>query len=89
MLHYQEQCGNMGCRVFRKIHTASFWDITIQWTSHDDLTEKLPILKAIKKILLQWFDRIYFACAFFFEEEMLSDQSGGQTHGLILFKIVL
>ena len=25
-------------------------DITIQWTSHDDLTEKSPILKAIKKI---------------------------------------
>ena len=21
-------------------HTASFWYITIQWTSHDDLTEK-------------------------------------------------
>ena len=25
---------------FRGEHTASFWDITIQWTSHDDLTEK-------------------------------------------------
>ena len=22
------------------MHTASFWNITIQWTSHDDLTEK-------------------------------------------------
>ena len=22
------------------LHTASFWNITIQWTSHDDLTEK-------------------------------------------------
>ena len=21
-------------------HTASFWNIIIQWTSHDDLTEK-------------------------------------------------
>ena len=23
------------------LHTASFWNIIIQWTSHDDLTEKL------------------------------------------------
>ena len=22
------------------MHTASFWNIIIQWTSHDDLTEK-------------------------------------------------
>ena len=22
-------------------HTASFWNITVQWTSHDDLTEKI------------------------------------------------
>ena len=34
-------------------HTKSFWNITIQWTSHDDLTEKnlyMSILKRIKKI---------------------------------------
>ena len=23
------------------LHTASFWNITVQWTSHDDLTEKI------------------------------------------------
>ena len=26
------------------VHTASFWNIIIQWTSHDDLTEKLVSL---------------------------------------------
>ena len=37
----------------KSYHTASFWNITIQWTSHDDLTEKilyLSILKSIEKI---------------------------------------
>ena len=23
-----------------QVHTASFWNITIQWTSHNDLTEE-------------------------------------------------
>ena len=27
------------------VHTASFWNIIIQWTSHDDLTEKLVLAK--------------------------------------------
>ena len=59
----------------KMMHTASFWNITIQWTSHDDLTEKnlyMSILKRIEKIreirvwrkLLKWFDRIFLETFF-------------------------
>ena len=34
-------------------HTASFWNITIQWTSHDDLTEKLISFVSLAK-LVKW-----------------------------------
>ena len=34
-------------------HTASFWNIIIQWTSHDDLTEKLVSLFSSAK-LVKW-----------------------------------
>ena len=27
------------CKPRDEVHTASFWNITIQWTSHDDFTE--------------------------------------------------
>ena len=30
-----------GCTSSKHFHTESFWNITIQWTSHDDLTEKI------------------------------------------------
>ena len=33
------------------MHTASFWNITIQWTSHDDLTEKICNSWILKKIV--------------------------------------
>ena len=36
-----------------ELHTASFWNITIQWTSHDDLTEKLISLVSLAK-LVKW-----------------------------------
>ena len=34
-------------------HTASSWNITIQWTSHDNLTEKLVSLVSSAK-LVKW-----------------------------------
>ena len=34
-------------------HTASFWNITIQWTSHYDLTEKLISFVSLAK-LVKW-----------------------------------
>ena len=33
------------------VHTASFWNIIIQWTSHDDLTEKLVSLVSLAKFI--------------------------------------
>jgi hypothetical protein len=27
-------------KKYKPLHTASFWNIIIQWTSHNDLTEK-------------------------------------------------
>ena len=35
------------------MHTASFWNIIIQRTSHDDLTEKLVSLVSLEK-LVKW-----------------------------------
>ena len=40
-------------RFWARVHIASFWNLTIQWTSHDDLTEKknhMSILKIFLKI---------------------------------------
>jgi hypothetical protein len=31
------------------VHTASFWNITVQWTSHDDLTENSKTAKKLVK----------------------------------------
>ena len=39
--------------VLNPVHTASFWNIIIQWTSHDDLTEKLVSLFSSAK-LVKW-----------------------------------
>jgi hypothetical protein len=40
--HRQPGKGNKiskGVFILSKVHTASFWNITIQWSPHDDLTE--------------------------------------------------
>ena len=34
-------------------HTESFWNIIIQWTSHDDLTEKISCFISLAK-LVKW-----------------------------------
>ena len=34
-----------------KAHTASFWYIIIQWTSYDDLKEKLVSLVSLAKLI--------------------------------------
>ena len=39
-----------GLRIF---HTATFWNITIQWTSHYDLTEKSIYFVSLAK-LAKW-----------------------------------
>jgi hypothetical protein len=39
------------------LHTASFWNIIIQWTSHDDLTEKTILPKPPMK---WWWWSFYF-----------------------------
>ena len=62
--------------IWSPTHTTSFWNITIQWTSHDDLIEKICMKFCIpwfwkkswkqgQKNLLIWFDRISFARAVF------------------------
>ena len=33
------------------VHTAAFWNITIQWTSHDDLTKKNQFFSLYRKNL--------------------------------------
>ena len=37
------------CLKTGTLHTASFWDIIIQWTSHDDLTEKSGFFGSLAK----------------------------------------
>ena len=32
-------------------HTASFWNIIIQWTSHDDLTENISCSISLAKLV--------------------------------------
>ena len=36
----------------RPLHTASFWNIIIHWTSHDDLTEKCVSLVSIAQLVI-------------------------------------
>ena len=36
-------------QVVFDLHTVAFWNITIQWTSHDDLTEKKIVFNYFKK----------------------------------------
>ena len=47
-------------------HTTSFWNITIHWTSHDDLTEKNS--------------ESFVTCQIMFSSKS-SNQSEGQEHG--------
>ena len=35
-------------KIESNLHTESFWNIIIQWTSHDDLTEKLVLAKPLQ-----------------------------------------
>ena len=78
------------------MHTKSFWNISFQWTSHDDLTEKYA-------------DTFHFKETFLVQKNSLNDKSsklvfaiwqktvsvefcqssnwsGGQTHEWILLK---
>ena len=59
------------------MHTASFWNITIQWTSHDDLTEKICVClfwEAVEKFVKSEWEEGYlnyltdFFCACFFQK---------------------
>ena len=77
------------------VHTASFWNITIQWTSHHDFTEKnlcLSILKSIEKFVKSECEESYsddlteFFLRLILLKKSASNQSGGQTHGWILLK---
>ena len=62
-LDFQWQFSNFSCRflnpnifffpIWILIHTASFWNIIIQLTSHNDLTEKLVSLVSSAK-LVKW-----------------------------------
>ena len=81
-------------------HTASFWNITILWTSHADLTENCRFWKVILKIreirvvrrLLKWFDKFFMFELCWVLKKMSpkpSTQSGGQTHGWILLILVV
>ena len=42
----------MGKIYIVSMHTASFWNIIIQWTSHDDLTEKTVLPKPPIKMMV-------------------------------------
>ena len=73
------------------MHTASFWNIIIQRTSHDDLTEKLVSLVSLAK-LVKW--QKYKTALCDLTEKLLpglrwteiSNQSGSQIHAWILLK---
>ena len=73
------------------MHTASFWNIIIQWTSHYSLTEKFLSLVSVAK-LVKW--QIFKTALCDLTEKLLpsnfvrttiwhksSNQSGGQIHG--------
>ena len=58
------------------MQTASFWNITIQWTSHDDLTEKNCVWlfrEAVEKFVKSEWEEDYlnylteFFCECFFQ----------------------
>ena len=75
------------------IHTASFWNINIQWTSHDDLTEKLVLVKPPQMeagffVKSQSVALTFSIWRFFWTEiwHKPLNWSGGQTHGWILMK---
>ena len=54
-LNLSAACLNFRYKLYLAVvtlHTASFWNITIQWTSHDDLTEKLVSLVFLAHIMM-------------------------------------
>ena len=74
-------------------HTASFWDITIQWISHDDLTEKSAefrqnwteaVFSSNCKVQIWIFFASIIPQSVFWSKS--SNWSRGQTHDLILLK---
>ena len=48
-----EKRTEIGINNLSLVHTASFWNIIIQWTSHYDLTEKLISVVSLAK-LVKW-----------------------------------
>ena len=82
------------------LHTAPFWNIIIQWTSHDDLTEKSAFISQysdpkektcqmteIQNFTLRLTEKLLllnFVSMQFLTE--ISNQSGSQIHSWILLK---
>ena len=81
------------------VHTAAFWNITIQWTSHDDLTkfqespdqirQNLVSVKS-QSAVMSFCPLTVFLFGIIILKRLFGDkcsnQSGGQTHGWILLK---
>ena len=81
-------------KMVRPLHTTFVWNIIIQWTSHDDLTEKNSCFISLVK-LVKW-QKFKTAICDLTEKLLVSNfvrmkiwlkssnQSGSQTHGWIL-----
>jgi hypothetical protein len=82
-------------------HTKSFWNIIIQWTSHDDLTEKLVLPKPpqskfdgssffsqITKCSFNFFHLLYQFLFYFLQIKLFSPWMASIGHNLEQFWFV-
>ena len=69
---------------WKPTHTASIWNITIQRTSHDDLTEKLVSIVSLAK-LVKW--QKYKTALCDLTEKLLVSNFIGQSNLQIILEV--